>query len=41
MGREKPVVSRVSVKPDFEKILKEIKGEDDDKSQHFRRIAGR
>jgi hypothetical protein len=27
--------------PDFEEILKEIKGEDDDKQQHTKRFAGR
>ena len=36
-----PIISSVRSYPDFEQILKEIKGEDDDKSQHVKRFAGR
>lgn len=36
-----PVISSVRFYPDFDKVLKEIKGEDDDKSHHVRRVAGR
>lgn len=34
-----PIISSVKSYPDFEQILKEIKGEDDDKQQHVRRVA--
>jgi hypothetical protein len=36
-----PIISSVRSYPDFEEILREIKGEEDDKSQHVRRVAGR
>ena len=36
-----PIISSVRSYPDFEQILREIKGEDDDKSQHVKRFAGR
>jgi hypothetical protein len=36
-----PIISGVKSYPDFEEILREIKGEEDDKSQHVRRVAGR
>ena len=36
-----PVISSVRFYPDFDEVLKEIKGEDDDKSHHVRRVAGR
>ena len=36
-----PIISSIRSYPDFEQILKEIKGEDDDKSQHVKRFAGR
>jgi hypothetical protein len=34
-----PIISSVRSYPDFEEILKEIKGEEDDKQQHVRRVA--
>jgi hypothetical protein len=36
-----PIISSVKSYPDFEQILKEIKGEEDDNQQHARRVAGR
>jgi hypothetical protein len=36
-----PIIARVKSYPDFEEILKEIKGEEDDKQQHVKRVAGR
>lgn len=36
-----PIIQSVRSYPDFEEMLKEIKGDDDDKHQHVRRIAGR
>ena len=36
-----PIISSVKSYPDFEQILRDIKGEDDDKQQHVRRVAGR
>ena len=36
-----PIIESVKSYPDFEEILREIKGEDDDKRQYVRRIAGR
>jgi hypothetical protein len=34
-----PIIASVRSYPDFEDILKEIKGEDDDKARHVKRIA--
>lgn len=36
-----PIISSVKSYPDFEQILRDIKGEEDDKSQHIKRVAGR
>ena len=36
-----PIISSVKSYPDFEQILKDIKGEEDDKSEHVKRFAGR
>ena len=37
-----PIISSVRSYPEFEQILKEIKGEDDDdRSRHVKRVAGR
>ena len=36
-----PIISSVKSYPDFEQILKDIKGDDDDKSEHVKRFAGR
>ena len=36
-----PIISSVKSYPDFEQILRDIKGEDDDKQQYVRRVAGR
>jgi hypothetical protein len=36
-----PVIAEVRSYPDFEEILREIKGEDDDKHRHAKRVAGR
>lgn len=38
---DQPVIMSVKSYPDFEDILKEIKGEDDDQQRHAKRIAGR
>jgi hypothetical protein len=38
---EQPIIASVRSYPDFEEILREIKGEDDDKQQHTKRFAGR
>jgi hypothetical protein len=34
-----PIISSVKSYPDFEQILKDIKGEEDDNQQHARRVA--
>jgi hypothetical protein len=39
--REKALITGVKAYPDFEEIVREIKGEDDDKHRHVRRAAGR
>jgi hypothetical protein len=36
-----PIIASVKSYPEFDKILSEIKGEDDDKHKHVRRVAGR
>jgi hypothetical protein len=36
-----PIISSVKTYPDFEEILNEIKGENDDKPGHARRASGR
>lgn len=36
-----PIISSVRSFPDFEQVLRDIKGEEDDKSQHVKRVAGR
>jgi hypothetical protein len=36
-----PIIASVRTYPDFEEVLKEIKGDDDDKDRHSKRIAGR
>ena len=45
LGRDnpdnEPVVTRVTIYPDFEEILKEIKGEDEHETGHAGRIRGR
>jgi hypothetical protein len=33
-----PIIARVKCYPEFEEILKEIRGENDDKSRHARRF---
>jgi hypothetical protein len=38
---DQPVIMSVRSYPDFEDILKEIKGEDDDQHRHVKRAAGR
>jgi hypothetical protein len=38
---DQPVIMSVKSYPDFEEILKEIKGEDDDKHSYVKRAAGR
>jgi hypothetical protein len=38
---DEPIISSVKSYPDFEDILREIKGEDDDKPRHAKRAAGR
>lgn len=36
-----PVIASVKTYPDFEEILREIKGDDDDKNRHTKRATGR
>jgi hypothetical protein len=36
-----PIIADVKSYPDFEEILNEIKGEEDDKHRHAKRVAGR
>jgi hypothetical protein len=36
-----PVISSIHTYPDFDEILREIKGEDDDQHRHAKRVAGR
>jgi hypothetical protein len=36
-----PIIASVKSYPDFEQILSEIKGEEDDRHSHVRRVAGR
>jgi hypothetical protein len=38
---DQPVIVSVKSYPDFEDILREIKGEDDDEHRHVKRVAGR
>ena len=38
---DEPVIVSVRSYPDFEDILREIKGEDDDEHRHVKRVAGR
>lgn len=40
-NESEPVIASVKAYPDFEQILSELKGEDDDKHRHARRAAGR
>jgi hypothetical protein len=35
------VIASVKTYPDFEEILREIKGDDDDKNRHTKRATGR
>jgi hypothetical protein len=37
---DQPVIMSVRSYPEFEDILREIKGEDDDKHRHIKRVAG-
>jgi hypothetical protein len=39
--QNEPVILSVKTYPDFEEILKDIKGEDDDQHRHTKRVAGR
>jgi hypothetical protein len=36
-----PIIASVKSYPDFDQILRDIKGEEDDKPQHVKRVAGR
>jgi hypothetical protein len=38
---KEPIINSVKSYPDFEDILREIKGEDDDQHRHTKRAAGR
>jgi hypothetical protein len=40
-AEDEPIISSIRTYPDFEQILKDIKGEDDDQHRHVKRVAGR